>query len=423
MLTQVTLGETVEEIGSMAFAYCATDAEKSTIFIILEGTSAPAIGGNVFYGCLARRISVDTIQTAITFLGAAGWRSYNTSLWVRAAEQSALVGEWVNLQTLEPATFTGRAELFLIEVWLYNLSGTSVTFSLADNSSKGYSTINGSYQNGEISFAYETLNYSLVRANADVTYLCGSETLTLNLTKADYSKYPFRIPATFNGAEITINAAFNGITADAIIGGRRHAVTFTLTNDRTFTYTSKPNDSIGPYTAADGSVVSFRFSGSLINATGTLNVDGYTITGTSGWYTTQENDTTFNISIPWRSTNYLVTVVITGEDTFTYTWTVGSRREVLNATNGAGAVAVTYNKDGSISALQLMLPEAIGAANVTVEATYEMQEDGSYLFVVNFQVEKYDDMGNIYYEPSPLNGTYHVTIDFDAGACTIIKTA
>ena len=423
LLTSVTLGKNVTSIGSTAFAYCASDADEMTIFVVFEGTSAPAIGGNAFYGCVARRISVDTIQTAIEFYGAADWRNYNTSLWVREAAESELVGEWVNLETLEPVTFNGRAELFMIEVWLYEVKSTSVNFYIADSSATGYFTISGTYKNGEISFAYGTLNYVLVRMNAPVTYTHDTETLTLNLPEADYTVYPFVIPATFNGADVTVKATFSGISSDnVVIGGRRYAVTFTLTNDRTFTYVSRPNDSIGPYTAADGSVVSFRYSGSLIYATGTLTVDGNTITGTVGWVSTQENDTTFNISIPWRSTNYLVTVMLTGEDTFTYTWAVGSTRKVFSSTNGAGAIAVVYDKTGTVSTLQLMLPEVAGGASVTVESTYELQNDGSYIFHVNFEVERYDEFtGDYYYEPSPLNGTYHVTIDFDNETCEIVK--
>ncbi|MCH5156439.1 MAG: InlB B-repeat-containing protein [Clostridiales bacterium] len=424
LLTRATLGENIAEIGAMAFAYCATDADDMIIFVVFEGSSAPTIGGNAFYGCVARRISVDTIKTALAFYNAAGWRSYILSLWVREAMESELVGEWVNLETLEPATFNGRAELFLIEVWLYELKGSSVTFYVPDNSAKGYSTISGTYKNGEISFKYDTLSYVLVSAEGSITYTCDNESLTLNLAEADYSAYPFIIPATFNGSPVTVSATFNGITAEAVINGRKCTVSFTLTNERTFTYTSRPNDLIGPFTASDGSVVSFRYSGSLIYATGTLTVDGNTITGTVGWVTTQESDTTFNISIPWRSTNYLVTVVITGDDVFTYSWAVGSTRKVISSQDGAGSVAIVYGKDGAITTLQLMLPEITGGANVTVESTYELQADGSYLFTVNFQVEKYDEAtGSFYYEPSPLNGTYLVTIDFDSETCNIIKTA
>ena len=425
LLTRVTLGAQIAEIGSYSFAYCATEAEDMTVFVVFEGSSAPTIGGNAFYGCVARRISVDTISTALKFYGEASWRSYILSLWVREAAESPLVGDWVNLQTLEPATFNGRAELFMVEVWLYEINGSTVIFYVPNDSSTGYTTISATYAGGEISFAYGNLSYLLVRTNASVTYTNGQETLTLNLSEADFSDYPFQIPATFNGASITIDVTFNGISSsDVVISGRRYAVTFSLTNARTFTYVSRANDTIGPYTAADGSQVTFRYSGTLIYATGTLNIDGQTITGTIGWVATQENNTTFNISIPWRSTNYLVTVVITGDDTFTYTWAVGSTRKVITAANGAGAVAVVYDKTGAISTLQLMLPEVVGAASVTVESTYQLQEDGSYLFFVNFMVEKHDEVtGDYYYEPSPLNGTYHVTIDFDGETCTIIKTA
>ena len=425
LLTRVTLGEGIAEIGATAFAYCATEAEDGamTIFVVFEGKGVPAIGGNAFYGCISRRISVDTVQTALAFYNASDWSNYAGLLWVREAAASALAGEWVNLETLEPATFNGRAELFLVEVWLYELKGSSVTFYIFDTATARYSTISGIYQNGEISFTYGRSSYVLVRTDASVTYTSGEETLTLNLAEADYSGYPFLIPATFNGAPVTVRATFNGITADGVlIGGRRHTVTFTLTNERTFSYTSRPNDSIGPYTASDGSVVSFRYSGSLIYATGTLSVDGNVITGTYGWFTTQENDTTFNISIPWLSTNYLVTVVITGDDTFTYSWTVGSTRKVISAENGAGAVVVVYGKDGTILTLQLMLPSTSGGTSETVDSTYVLQEDGSYLFTVNFNVEYYDETtGEVYSEPSPLNGTYLVTIDFDGETCTIIK--
>ena len=425
LLTRVTLGEGIAEIGAAAFAYCATEAEDEgmMLFVVLEGANVPSIGGNAFYGCVARRVSVGTIETALAFYGASDWYSYRGLLWVREAAESELVGEWVNLGTLEPVTFDGRAELFLIEVWLYKVSGSSVTFYIANSSARGYTTISGTYQNGEISFVYSTLKYVLVRADEPVTYTNGNETLTLNFPEADYANYPFLIPATFNGVPVTVSVTFNGITADGVvIGGRSHKVTFTLTNERTFSYTSRPNDMIGPYTASDGSVVSFRYDGALIYATGTLTVDGNVITGTVGWITAQENDTTFNISLSWRSTNYLVTVVITGNDTFTYSWVVGSTRKVISSSNGAGAVIAVYGRDGALSTLQLMLPATSGGTSQTVDSTYVLQEDGSYLFYVNFDVEYYDETtGEVYTQPSPLNGTYLVTIDFDGETCTIIK--
>ena len=425
LLTSVTLGEKISEIGNAAFAYCATEAEDKTIFVIFEGTTAPAVGGRVFYGCVARRISVDTIETALQFYAAADWFSYNLSLWVREAAECELVGDWVDLAALQPVTFNGRAELFYFEVWLYDLKGSALTFYISDDSAIGYTTVSGTYENGVISFTYERQDYVLVRCNGTISYTSAEETLTLDLTKAEYGELPFLIPATLNNVPLTLRVTFNQITAtDFIKEGRKYSLTFTLDNDRTFSYKATLADTMGPYTAKDGSVVSFRFSGSLIYATGTLTVDGFEIKGTVGWVATQEDDNTFNITIPWRSTTYLVTVVITGEDTFTYSWAVGSMRKVISAENGQGGVVVVYDRNGAITTMQLMLPPVSGGSNITVECTYELQEDGSYLFHVEFDEEFYDEVtGSFYYEPSPLNGTYQVVIDFDGETCTIIKTA
>ena len=425
LLTRVTLGAQIASIGTAAFAYCGSESTAPTLFVVFEGTRVPTIGGNAFYGCVARRISVDTINTALSFLSAPDWRSYALSLWVRAAAESEFAGEWVDLATLQPVLLNGRAELFLFEIWLYDAKDSYVTFYISDESPSGYSTVYGTYENGVVAFRYEGVDYRLIRTSAPVTYVSGDEMLTLDLSSATFDDFPFIVPATLNGTPITLSVSFSKITATGVIvEGKRYAFTFALKGDRTFSYTKRLADTLGPYTASDGSTVSFRYDGGLIYGTGSLKVDGNTITGTVGWYTVQESETTYNITIPWREKTYLVTVTVTGEDTFTYTWALGSSRKVIYAENNAGAVVAVYDKSGAVTTLQLMLPSAAGGANEMVEATYERQEDGSYLFTVNFTVEIYDEAANtVHYEPSPLNGTYLVTVDFEGETCTIVKIA
>ena len=57
----------------------------------------------------------------------------------------------------------------------------------------------------------------------------------------------------------------------------------------------------------------------------------------------------------------------------------------------------------------------------SVESTYEKRTDGSYLFTVDVQTERFDEeSGTVVYEPSPYNGTYLVTLDIEGGSCTIV---
>ena len=56
-----------------------------------------------------------------------------------------------------------------------------------------------------------------------------------------------------------------------------------------------------------------------------------------------------------------------------------------------------------------------------VSKNYELKEDGTYVFVVNETVERYDEeTKEVVVEPSPFNGTYTVTLDMQNRTCEIV---
>ena len=426
-LARVILGAKLQSVGSEAFTYCASEREDHKFFLQLEGTTPPAMGGNLFNGVIYRRISVPTLEAALNCFGADDWNSYNTLLYVEESASSPLVGTWASNTLLEPMVFDGRAEFNNTEVWLYRVEGNNITFYAYDKETHDYSTFPATYKDGKVSFADSGTNYVLSRVSELFSYqgddksAAAGETLVLDLSKVDFESMPYVIPAKLNGKDITVTLAAKKITAIELIDGLPYRYTFTLHNDFTFTYTYKKEGAWGPFTAENGSEITLTFSGSLIYATGTLIIDGMTRTVESlgTWVVTQESESVFNISVPYLSTNYVVTVTLGAGDTFTYTWALGKTRTTY-AGNG-GAVVVYKDKNGNVIDYHLLLADAAGK-NEEVEATYELQSDGSLLFTVDYlvSVPNADGSGFVWQE-SPYNGIYKVTVDHATQTCTITR--
>ena len=149
------------------------------------------------------------------------------------------------------------------------------------------------------------------------------------------------------------------------------------------------------------------------------NVDGNEIIGSAyAWLCAKQSENVYTATVSFKNTRYLVTFTLSG-DTFTYEYAPGIEVKRLTAASG-NSVLVYLDGDKNVTDLRIMFRDTAGVSE-EVESTYEKRTDGSYLFTVDVQTERFDEeSGTVVYEPSPYNGTYLVTLDIEGGSCTIV---
>lgn len=449
VLGHVYLGNSIQSIGMKAFSYTYIECDQNDPFILeLEDGTAPfampqSVQGLMPSGAFAYvqsyRISIDTIDSLKQYLTNNNWRSNNyTRFIVRESMECAIKGMYVDVATLMPANFNGRMEL-ADEVVYYNYTGgDTIDFVMADMSSGGAYIANsftGKYDSatGRISLKLDGQDFVLAKAEGTLTYRSGSDKLELDMSTYNYDAVDLRITvdATFKGRKATMSFFGGSIrfTNYEDAEGIKCDVVLQLSSNFTFTYTLKWNDHRGRYSNENGSYVDVYYEGSSMYITGCIvdftNTKGVPIVVTSEytWYVV-ERDAERGIYVfnyLWINDRVFVTLNLNDDDmSFTYTWEKAATRKVLDG--GGSKIVVLLDKSNHIVSLELLLPENVGEAATHVDAEFARQEDGSYLITVDFQVEKYDtDNGTVYYEPSPLNGTYKATIDLEAGTCTVVK--
>ncbi len=456
VLTKVSLGAGIERIGDEAFSQCG--GEKYPALFVLEfaeNFDAPLMGDKVFDRIdSGYRLSVATVADALALYTTtvSGWAKYAGRATVRANENSAIAGEWIDITTLLPVTVGGRLET-AYDTYVYALEGETLTL-YAYNGSGGYETVSGTYKGGKISFKAGGESYVLAKRAGKLNYeTTKGETLVIDLDTYKVEEIPdsegyapmtrTTVSATFAGkagvitvtgnSPVMTDVKLDGVT---IAGAQYDAIKCNLTlrlgADGSFTYTTTLNDKRGPYAATDGSYVYLEFYGdgrslsSSVCMTGCLkqfkNTAGADIVvETRGtWQMISISGDTYEFSYNYLNDRYFVTVTLDEQSkTFTYSAEKAASRVVLNG-NGAEKVVVLLDKDGkTILSLSLMLPSGDGTDTLYVRE-FTLQADGSYIVEAEQREMVYDAATESYKEQlGPLSGTYQLTLNFESGTCTI----
>lgn len=415
-LTGVTLGAGIAEIGSQVFHECAyyeDEADSKVFLLTLTGETAPAMGGDIFNGVSVYRIKVPSSDAAKNCYNAPSWNNYNTRIILDAGDEQGTYYDKASLQTL---VLNGRAELYLAEIWLYEISGQDVTFYAYDRSTGTFTVSQGTYTGGTVTLTYEGVQRVFVKEGTPLSYTDGENTLAFTAGGAQENTYGYTAPAKYNGADVTLTVTGSAVTFD--FGGYRY--TAYLENDGSFSTTKRFLPVTRTFTAGDGSTLTLVINETIVYGSGTLrNIDGNQVTGGSyAWTCQKQGDNVYTTTVMYKNARYLVTFTLSG-DTFSYAFSAGTEIKRLTASSG-NSVLVYLDGDKNVTDIRLMFRDAAGVSE-EVASTYVKRSDGSYLFTVDVEVERYDENSqSVVYEPSPYNGTYLVTLDIEGGSCTFV---
>ncbi len=415
-LVSVALGANAAQIGASAFYECAyyeEEANAKTLILSLAGTTPPSMGGGVFDGVSKYRIKIPDSETAKKCYADPSWSAYNTRLFMTPGAEAGTYYDKVSLQTL---VLDGRAVLFGLEIMLYETEGEKIVFYAYDRSTMNFTVTEGSIQGGTVTLEYDGVERVFVKEGTALEYSDGENTLLLTAGGTTGDSMSYRIPAKYNGNDVQLNVGTNAVTFDFV----GYVYTVYLEKDGSFTATRKFKPVTRTFTAGDGSTLTLVMNETSAYGSGRLrNVDGNEIIGSAyAWLCAKQSENVYTATVSFKNTRYLVTFTLSG-DTFTYEYAPGIEVKRLTAASG-NSVLVYLDGDKNVTDLRIMFRDTAGVSE-EVESTYEKRTDGSYLFTVDVQTERFDEeSGTVVYEPSPYNGTYLVTLDIEGGSCTIV---
>ena len=404
-LRRVTTGAALKTVGAAAFAEIKTDADRTTPFyFVLTGSLPPQMAHgmvgsestNVFLGNSAYKIVIPDIAYAVACYGKTDWTSYCNSLYIPSGSEQGMYLSGSDVLQLD-----GRAVFLGTEIWLYAVSGNTISFYVYSGSLGGYTVFSGTIENNVIAFTYGGISYRFRKAEGTVRYTSTDGAYTLEvldareldpeywagcpwfdengdpvymtdedgnvLIGADGKPVQATVPPALWQVRVRLNGkdtlmALNGYSAQKTISGfieNGIAYDFTLTlGEGTFTYSRK----ILPrtLTAADGSTFTVSGSPTLLFANLTLKDFWIVVNGVrqrvneSASYTATSAiayplGNAFAVQINIRGTAYLVYIGTDG-DAFTYGVGLAGRTAALFAAEDGTSVFVTYDGESIVSA-------------------------------------------------------------------------
>ncbi|MDE7301487.1 MAG: leucine-rich repeat domain-containing protein, partial [Clostridia bacterium] len=332
-LKLVQLGGNIESIGDTAFSECYIYEEEETLCLELLGEVPPRMGASIGLGNISMRIIVRDMEVAKKCYTAATWNKYCRHLYIRSGDEKGVYMD--GSDTLE---LDGRAIFMTMEVMLYEISGSDITFYLYDNETATYSVISGNISADTITVTIAGHNYRFVKVVGDVTYTStdGKYTIVCNPrvfdpTTYENTGYSGTATVLFNGAEATLRiSGFNSKTITEFKDTDGKVYNFVITLDgTTFTYEKVRNERILGITCEDGSVLNIYFAGNSIYVYGELKIATGTGSDTlPAWSqdsTLAQNPSegVYEFTRPYRSTTYKITVTLSEDGkTFTYTYSI-----------------------------------------------------------------------------------------------------
>lgn len=404
-LRRVTAGAALREIGAGAFAEIKTDADRTDPFcLVLTGGTPPQMASgmsgsqslNVFLGNSSYRIELPDIACALACYARADWKSYCNSLVLPSGSEQGMYLSGSDVLRLD-----GRAVFLGTEIWLYAVSGSTITFYVYSSATLSYATFSGTIGGGTVAFTYGGVEYRFRRADGAISYVSSDGAYTLEVLDAheldpeEWANRPYfdengdPVYVTDEDGNVTIGAdgkpvqatvppalwlvrvRLNGQAAVMALGGYSSqknitgflengiAYDFVITfRDDTFVYTKR----ITPRTlfASDGSTLTVSGSSSLILADLALKdfwivADGVrTRVSGSASYTASSAvafalDGAFAVQINVRGTAYLIYIGTEGENFFYGAGIAGRTARSFRAADGS-IVFVTYDGETAVSA-------------------------------------------------------------------------
>lgn len=333
-LKLVRLGANLESVDEKAFCECHVYENEAELVVELLGTTPPAMGQKVFVGNIAVRIKVADITVALACFDEPTFNAYCRHLYIESGSEKGLYMDGADTLELD-----GRAVLMKSTLWLYSISGNTITFYEHDADTATYATLTGVFQDGSITIEINNETRTFVKAGETVTFTSEDGLYTLVCKPADidpetyadtgYSGYA---TVTFNGEEVQMNIV--GFTIKKIknfldTDQKRYDFTITLLSGNKFSYQKETAESyVRDITAADGSVLNLHYLGKSVYVFGTLKIDvgdGIILPEWSdyGVLATFTSANEFTFTRMYKNTTYRITVTLSPDRaTFTYTYEV-----------------------------------------------------------------------------------------------------
>lgn len=328
------LGASLENIDANAFSECHIYDDEEPLVIELLGTTPPTMGEKVFVGNIAVRIKVADINFALACFNEPSFNAYCRHLYIESGSEKGLYIDGADTLELD-----GRAILMESTLMLYAINGNAITFYEYDAETATYATINGTYENGNITISLAGITRTFIKAGETITYTSSDGLYTIVCRPADINpetyadtNYSGYATITFNGVEVQMQ--IKGFTIKKILNfldedQKRYDFTITLLPGNQFDYVKENAESlVTNISAQDGSVLNLHYLGKSVYIYGTLKLeveDGIFLPEWSDYGVlatfTSANECTFMRT--YKSTTYRITVTFSADrTTFTYTYEV-----------------------------------------------------------------------------------------------------
>ncbi len=331
-LKSVRFGSFLSEIGDNAFMECHIYDDNKPLFIEFSGPTPPTLGSSIGLGCISIKLKAPSIGFVLACYETPSWHSYIAHLYLESGAEKGLYMDGAIALRLD-----GRAVFNHSDVYMYQISGSNVSFYLYDKEFATMTEIKGSFKDGVIcvtlpdgegnpvGYAFEKTSEEGVKT---FTSSDGKYTLVVNPKRLDYTdETNSSSTVTFNGKETTLKIYGNSfrITSYVDSDGKKYDFTLKLDKGYQFDYDkTRPVEILSNITASDGSVINLRISDDVIYVYGQLNIDlggGITLPEFSDGGTTavKVSENVYSFIRPYRSDNYKITVTLSQDQTtFTY---------------------------------------------------------------------------------------------------------
>lgn len=333
-LVNVVLGENIVIIGDSAFYQCCVYNDRPALTVWLQASEPPAMGSGIAVGNISFRLRVNDVSVALECYAAADWKNYCRHLYVLSGDEKGryICGDVV-------LDLDGRAEYRSSEVWMYAIDGDEITFYIYADETNTVSTVVGGITDDGITFTYNGIELSFVRAGARATYVSDDGKYTLECDPATLLPEAYADDGYVGYADVT----FNGVRTQMYIGGYTTKIIYNFLDadgerydftisfrGNTLVYAKKLSQRyVRNITADDGSVINLHFTASTIYVYGKINikVDGETLLPEFSDYGTPatENDGVYTFTRTYKQTVYTIVATVSDDmTTFTYTYTYRS---------------------------------------------------------------------------------------------------
>lgn len=350
-LQRVILGASLQSIGNRAFYECSI-YENRTLWIVISGSTPPTMGAGVTTGNIIVRIVVTDIAVAKLCYNQADWTNYCRHLYIQSGAEKGRYYSGAEILAID-----GRAVFAFSDVWLYEIAGETIKFySYQVSISNGVYTGTLTEFTGTYNAAAGTISVTIPDETTPRTFRLFTGAVTYSTADGKYTLEcnPMDLqPENYENFSGTANVKFNGAATTMLISGYNTKiirnfrdsdgeyydikVKFTgevMTVTRTF-----PERVIANITAADGSVITLHYTGTLIYVYGEIkivmkNADGTDATNADGtprylkWTEASGviatvSGNTYTFVCRYLNTKYTITAKVSSDSkTFTYTYTV-----------------------------------------------------------------------------------------------------